>query len=294
MVSGSKKPSADKSRVKKKEKMIFAKDKKQVIVMAVVIVLFLGNTVRMIFQAVSNQASKQPTQATSTQKAEDKMAQQQQQDLQSLTDPNKQNQTQDKNNDLNISQDANDIYTQTMDQQNKAGHPQVNNNLKNIQASDGDVDILVKNNVPKRSSKMVLVSISNSGRSNPFLPAGENVLPSSLSYLTPPPETIPTNSDASKVMSTTISGILYDKYNPSAIINIEGADYLVKPGDMIHSYKVLSITQNQVLVQLGKNIYKAGVGELLSETDLNYNVIANLNKKFGGGNDVSVHVRKKR
>lgn len=288
MVSGSKKTSAGNNRTKKKEKMVFAKDKKQVVAMVIVITLFLGNTVRMIFQAVSDQFPKNPAQATSTQKAEDEMAQQQQQNLKSLTDSNKQNE------DISISQDANDIYTQTMNQQNNAQHPQVNNNLKNIQATDNDVDILVKNKALKKSSKMVLVSISNSGRSNPFLPAGENVLPSSLSYLTPPPETIPTNSDASKVMSTTISGILYDRYNPSAIINIEGADYLVKPGDTIHNYKVLSITQNQVLVQLGKNIYKAGVGELLSETDLNYNVIANLNKKFGGGNDVSVHARKKR
>ncbi len=83
-----------------------------------------------------------------------------------------------------------------------------------------------------------------------------------------------------------------DKYSPSAIINIEGSDYLVKRGDIINHYKVLYIGKNDVIVQLGKNIYKAGVGELLSPTDLNYNTIANLNKKFGG-NNVQISVKKK-
>lgn len=276
---------------KKPGKMVFAKDKKQVVTMLVVLTLFLGNTVYMIAKYVMDQMPQKPAQ-NSAQSAEDQMAMQQQQDLQSLNNPNQQNDT-GQNNDVSISQDANNIYMQTMNQQGAQEHPGVNGNLKTIQANDnGDVDILVKNKLPK-SSKMVFVSVSNSGRSNPFLPAAENVVPGSMSYLTAPPETALQSSDAGKVMSTTISGILYDKYNPSAIINIEGSDYLVKTGDVIHNYKVLSITQNQVLVQLGKNIYKAGVGELLSETDLKYNVIANLNKKFGG-NNVSINVRKKR
>lgn len=281
--------SSSKKSGNKPGKMPFAKDKKQVVTMLVILAIFLGNGLRMIIQGIMDQMPQKAT-PSSAQSVEDKMAQQQQQDLQSLNNPNQPND----NGDISISQDANNIYMQTMNQNGEAGHPAVNDNLKSIQANDsGDVDILVKNKELKRSSKMVFVSVSNSGRSNPFLPASENVLPQSLSYLTPPPETALQNSDAGKVMTTTISGILYDKYNPSAIINIEGSDYLVKIGDIIHSYKVLSITKNQVLVQLGKNIYKAGVGELLSQTDLNYNVIANLNKKFGG-NNVSIHVRKKR
>lgn len=271
-------------------KMQFAKDKKQVLTMVVVLALFLGNTVYMVAKSIMDQMPQKPAQ-NSTQSAEDEMAQQQQQDLKSLNNPNQPNDA-GTNNDISVSQDANNIYMQTMNQQGTPGHPGVNDNLKAIQANDsGDVDILVKNKLPQRSSKMVFVSVSNSGRSNPFLPAAENIVPGTMSYLTPPPETALQSSEASKVISTTISGILYDKYNPSAIINIEGSDYLVKTGDVIHNYKILSITKNQVLVQLGKNIYKAGVGELLSETDLNYNVIANLNKKFGG-NNVSINVRR--
>lgn len=278
---------------KKPGKLLFAKDKKQVVIMSVVVALFLTGTVYMIFKYVQNQLPQKPSQASATLSPEDQMAQQQQKDLQSLNNPNQPDDAAGTNNDIGPSQDANNIYMQTMNQQGNAGHPPVSDNLKTIQSSEGDVDILVKNKDLKRSSKMVFVSVSNSGRSNPFLPANENVLPPSLSYLAPPPEVALKDSDAGKVMSTTISGILYDKNNPSAIINIEGADYLVKTGDTIHNYKVLSITQNQVLVQLGKNIYKAGVGELLSETDLNYNVIANLNKKFGG-NNVPINVRKRR
>lgn len=152
---------------------------------------------------------------------------------------------------------------------------------------------MVKKQSRKRSGKMVMISVAESGRSNPFLPAAENYVPSGhLPYLPPPPETLQTKSDASKVMTTTISGILYDRYSPSAIINIEGSDYLVKRGDVVNHYRVLSIGKTQVIVQLGRNIYQAGVGQLLTKTDMNFNSIANLNKKFGG-NSVSINVRKR-
>lgn len=197
-------------------------------------------------------------------------------------------------------QDADNIYSQTLNLQ--ANQP--NKNASSLvspltpNSSGDEIEILTKKKVQAKSEKMVSIVVDNSGRPNPFLPEGENIGISKssktvvLPYLTAPPETLPTDSDAGKVMTTTISGILYDKYSPSAIINIEGSDYLVKKGDIINRYKILSIGKTQVLVQLGKNVYQAGVGELLSRTDLNFNTIANLNKKFGG-NDVSINVRKK-
>lgn len=189
----------------------------------------------------------------------------------------------------NLAQDANNIYSQTMNLQT----PTANTNPSvEVAPSSDEIEIISKGKTTKFSGKMVTIPVGSSGRSNPFLPASENISPSSLAYLTAPPETLPVGSDAGKVMTTVISGILYDKYNPSAIINIEGTDYLVKRGDIINRYKVLSITKTQVIVQLGKNIYQAGVGELLSQTNINYNTIANLNKKFGG-NDVSINVKKK-
>ena len=100
--------------------------------------------------------------------------------------------------------------------------------------------------------------------------------------LVEPPEQINSNSDAARVMDTIVSGILYDKYSPSAILNIEGNDYLVKKGDVINNYKVLNIMQNAVTVRLGKNVYTAGIGEILTEGNVNYNNVPNLSNRFGG------------
>ena len=75
---------------------------------------------------------------------------------------------------------------------------------------------------------------------------------------------------------------MYDNYNPSAILNISGSDYLVRSGDVIDGYKVLSIARDNVTVQRGSNVYKAGVGELFSSKDVNFNKISNLEGKFGG------------
>lgn len=100
--------------------------------------------------------------------------------------------------------------------------------------------------------------------------------------LVEPPEEVAEGSDAARVMDTIVSGILYDKYSPSAIINIEGMDYLVKKGDVVNNYKVLCIAQDSVTVKLGENTYKAGIGEILTEGTLNHNDVSNLNNKFGG------------
>jgi len=288
------KETSNNSRVKKgakgtkgEKKMAFAKDKKQAALALTVLGLFLLNTVYMIGKYIYEQNP--PAQSASA--PENSMTQQQNNNLANMNDPtNPSNKvtiptdtsTIDPND---LTNDANDIYSQTVNLQ--GGKP------KQPSAEESDIEIISKSAQNKRV-KMTLISVADSGRSNPFLPAGENILPSSLPKfnLLAPPETAPVDSDASKVMSTTISGILYDKYSPSAIINIEGTDYLVKRGDVINHYNVLSIGKTQVLVQLGKNIYKAGVGELLTLSDMNFNTIANLNKKFGG-NAVTINVKKK-
>lgn len=283
MVSGFKKDKKN----KKKEKLVFAKDKKQAITALVVLCLFVGNTIFMLIKGYMEQnppAAKAPSPAES-ELAQD-IAKQQQQNLESLnnttgttaTDPNL------------LAQDANNIYTQTLDMQGQGTTPQT---VANPTKTDDDIEIMSKKFDKSNRGKMVTISITNSESYNPFLPANEKFVSSSnLSYLSSPPETLPVDSDAQKIMTTTISGILYDKYSPSAIINMEGSDYLVKKGDIINKYRVLAITKNQVTVQLGKNIYQAGVGELLSQTNINYNTVANLNKKFGG-NEVSINVKKK-
>ena len=79
---------------------------------------------------------------------------------------------------------------------------------------------------------------------------------------------------------------MYDTYNPSAILNIKGSDYLVRSGDIINGYKILAIGKELVTVQKGANVYKAGVGELFNESGINYNTVSNLESKFGGRKNI--------
>ena len=138
------------------------------------------------------------------------------------------------------------------------------------------------------SNKTAVISIpTGMVKANPFLPyrdIGETVQTNDIPTfnLVEPPEAINSNSDAARVMDTIVSGILYDKFSPSAILNIEGNDYLVKKGDTVNNYKVLNITEDSVTVKLGSNTYKAGIGEILTEGSLNHNDVSNLKNKFGG------------
>lgn len=279
MVSGS-----NNSRNKKggKQKMVLAKDFKQLAIAIIVIVIFIGNSIFMLIKGYQEQHPKPVATSAQTNPGDEGLGQ---------------NIPPQGGNPQNA-QDTNNIYSETVQAPN--GQPTQNPSGQPLTASGGNiapaggenVEILTAANKTRTNEKMVSIAVDNTVRANPFLPANESFSSASPYYLTPPPETLPTNSEAGRVMTTTISGILYDKYSPSAIINIEGADYLVKKGDVINNYRVLSIAKNQVIVQLGKNIYQAGVGELLTQTNMNYNTIANLNKKFGG-NDISINVRKK-
>ena len=137
------------------------------------------------------------------------------------------------------------------------------------------------------STKKDVISIpAGTVKANPFLPyrdiGGTSVSDVPNYELIEPPETINENSDAARVMDTIVSGILYDKYSPSAILNIEGNDYLVKKGDVVNNYKVMNIMQDSVTVKLGTNVYKAGIGEILTEGEVTHNDVSNLSKKFGG------------
>ena len=136
--------------------------------------------------------------------------------------------------------------------------------------------------------KGVITIPSGTVKANPFLPYRDLGVALTSSddvpayTLVEPPAVVDGNSDAARVMDTIVSGILYDKYSPSAILNIEGNDYLVKKGDVVNNYKVVSIVQDSVTVKLGSNVYKAGIGEILTEGSLNHNEVSNLNNKFGG------------
>ena len=137
--------------------------------------------------------------------------------------------------------------------------------------------------------RTVLTIPAGTVKANPFLPYRDlgngDDCTISESDLVAPPVSAQSNSEAARVMRTVISGILYDKFSPSAILNIEGSDYLVKKGDVVNNYHVINIAKDFVTVQLGENVYKAGIGELLTEGVINHNDVSNLNNKFGGENN---------
>ena len=59
---------------------------------------------------------------------------------------------------------------------------------------------------------------------------------------------------------------------------------MVKKGDKVNNYEVLEIERDSVTVKLGANVYRAGIGEMLTGGSLNHNKISNLDTKFGGKN----------
>ncbi len=167
--------------------------------------------------------------------------------------------------------------------------------LKNMQGAEvdtiGNIE-LVNAPVAAASARKNVISIpTGMVKANPFVPyrtLGNEVKTETLVNDVPkfdliaPPETLGENQEAAKIMDTVVSGILFDKFSPSAILKIDGNDYLVKKGDTVNNYKVIAIAQDSVTVKLGNNTYKAGIGEILTEGRVNHNDVSNLSKKFGG------------
>ncbi len=160
----------------------------------------------------------------------------------------------------------------------------VGNDGVNAAIAPDDVAI-VADQKSLKDSAMVSLSVEDMGRSDPFLPESEKIVvkpkPKFATDLVPPPEMISVDTTATEIMTTKVSGIMFDKFNPSAILNINGTDYLVRSGDIINGYKILSIGKETVTVQFGSNVYKASVGELFTGQGINYNTVSNLENKFG-------------
>lgn len=168
----------------------------------------------------------------------------------------------------------------------------VNKNTDLVSISEVAPAQVVSTPIAATSSKKTTITIpSGTIKANPFLPyrdisGVDSAMADVPAYtLVEPPEVSGGSSDAIRIMDTIVSGILFDKFSPSAILNIEGNDYLVKKGDVVNNYKVLNIAQDSVTVQLGANTYKAGIGEILTEGSLNHNDVSNLSNKFGGVNN---------
>ncbi|MCQ2789118.1 MAG: hypothetical protein MJ229_01945 [bacterium] len=275
---------------KEKNKFELFKDKKQAILAIVVLLLFGFSLINMFskMNQNNNDAENAEQQFADSYNAENGDA-----GMQNLegngeqVDINAQNQ---QNPDMNtMAQDAQNIFNQT-------------SNLQ--QENDDSVDILTQKTTNAGKSKRVTIAIQDSGRDNPFKPSP--IFEKRVQYVEKLPLPLvdpPTGNDdvidktAITVMKTSVSGILYDQYSPSAILNLKnsegvGSDYLVSVGDTLNGYKVLSITKTKVTVKLGNNVYIAGVGEYLKKAYLDSSKnLSNINHKFGG-NNVTIRVKK--
>ena len=173
------------------------------------------------------------------------------------------------------------------------------------------------------ASKMVSYDVSSIGRADPFMPYGEiqayedavnsaiaeanahnakvaelqrlknlairepdDISPYNFNLPVPPTSLAPADAAAAVITRTKVVGIMYNANSPSAIINVDDKDYLVRPGDKIigQEYKVLKINPSWITVGLGSNIYSASIGELFvrDELDSSRNDLYNLKNRFGG------------
>lgn len=137
------------------------------------------------------------------------------------------------------------------------------------------------------TSKKAVVDVDEKVVLNPFLPANEAVVKKVVkvkpnpNYVMPP-TTLNSSPDANTLLKTSVSGIMYDVYSPSAIIKISGTDYFVKKGDVIQGFKIIGINQKSVVIKKGNNIYDARIGIILATIKPNTTGTANINRKFGG------------
>ena len=85
------------------------------------------------------------------------------------------------------------------------------------------------------------------------------------------------------MLAIAVSGIMYDDTNPSAIITFDNNDYFVQKGDRLDDYRVVDIARNSVTIALGKNLYKANIGEEFKISSSFYGSAQYLSPKQGGG-----------
>ncbi|MEI7473375.1 MAG: hypothetical protein WCK67_01235 [bacterium] len=189
---------------------------------------------------------------------------------------------------------------------NKADMPTMMANNQN-EAKQPAFNFEDARNYDNDEEKVIEVTNSNIGRKDPFKPFNEKIISSlkgnnssNNDALILPPSTNPLilNDDKSlngvplppsydadspliKMMKIRIGGILYDTQGSSAILNVDGDDYVVHEGDKIFDFRVKEITPDKVAIACGKNIYKKGVGEMFTGK-LNSSPVKGVNNMYAG------------
>ncbi len=203
--------------------------------------------------------------------------------------------------------------------QNINSRKAISNSSNNSKHKMVNIDVGLEEN----SGKMVTYDVSYTGRQNPFMPSNEmteyinarqsaiqeanrrnaeiirikklqntkireqdDISPYDFNLPVPPTVSGPADSPASRITKTKVVGIMYNAKSPSAIINVDSKDYLVRTGDKIigQEYIVTKITQTSVSATMGANVYSAAIGEQFSKDNLEKNQtdIYDLKNRFGG------------
>ncbi len=202
-----------------------------------------------------------------------------------------------------------------------------------LEEQNGDIPVVnedeasdLKPEEEQLAEKKEVVSVVPTGRINHFAPLQKyvdtpqtgvivktinNIDVDSVKIPKPPRAYGEMTESTDKLMSRSVSGIMYDTLKPSAIINYDSNDYFVQIGDKLNNFKVVDIGPSNVKIALGKNIYKAEVGERFkiqseffgnnsyhegarqyysSEDEFNDRV--NSAKKYTSNDDVIIHTKK--
>ena len=131
-----------------------------------------------------------------------------------------------------------------------------------------------------QEEKKETINVIPTGRTDPFLPLGKylykpvvagktqiktinNIDYDSITIPKPPKKYGEISEFTQQLMTITVSGIMYDKIKPSAIITYHNEDYFVQIGDKLDDFKVVDIYPNSVIVSYGKNTYRANLGQEL-------------------------------
>lgn len=145
---------------------------------------------------------------------------------------------------------------------------------------------------PAEEEKKEVIDIKSAGRANPFMPLQkymaveipETVVDYDKAGIPRPPETYGIQDEkTTKMLTIAVSGVMYDDVKPSAIITFDNNDYFVQKGDRLDDYRVVDIAKNSVTIALGKNLYRANVGEEFKITSNFYGSAQFIPSKQGGG-----------
>lgn len=156
-------------------------------------------------------------------------------------------------------------------------------------STEVNVEKAEKLTILDENEEKIVISIINFGRSNPFEPYKETVKKKvnknneeDLDELPYPPSLRMNETDSLNVlMGASVNGILYDPFAKSvAIVNISGADYMLREGDVVQGVALDKIDETHVTLRYEANTYTVGVGEII-EGAVQYDPVDRRSSLFG-------------